>query len=73
MDITRNHYKKFLVDEIMRASHATAKEAYEQVNKFSITREFNESFVKWLSIEKRKRFKPIGKPKSIKEVLGSMI
>jgi len=50
MDVTLNHFKKFLVDEIMRHSLATAKEAMDTVNEFAKTEQYEDAYKKWKSI-----------------------
>jgi len=53
MQGSRNHYKKFLVDEIMRKCHAKAEDAYREVYCFSRTRDFEDSYKKWLVVQER--------------------
>lgn len=50
MQLTRNHFKKFLVDEVMRHSLATAKEAMDAVNEFAETERYRDAYKKWKSI-----------------------
>ena len=71
MDLSKNHYRKFLVDEVMRASNATASAAFEQVNIFSKTKEFNDSYEQWLHVRKKLQ-KKVFRPRSMKEILQGM-
>jgi hypothetical protein len=52
MQITENHFKKFLVDEIMRTSkNATVKCALSEVDRFYSTEQFNLSFGQWKQLK----------------------
>ncbi len=64
MDLSKNHFKKFLVDEINRASNATVSAAYEEVCRFSKTKRFDESYQKWVLLNRKIVFRP----KSMKEI-----
>lgn len=70
MNYTTNHFKKFLIDEIMRKSSANVKDALREVNNFSMTSRFNHTYKNWVLLQKQKDFVKIGRPKSIKEILS---
>lgn len=53
MKITRNIFIKFLVDEILAKSNVGTKQAYEEVQEFSKTKEFKECYKKWRILQMR--------------------
>lgn len=71
MDLSKNHYRKFLVDEVMRSSKATISDAYYEVTEFSKTKEFEDSYKKWIILS-RKNMKKVFRPKSMKEIIHGM-
>jgi hypothetical protein len=70
---TKNQYKKFLIDEIIRCSNHDLKHAISEVNIFSATNDFERSYKKWrfLQWEKDKYYVNCSRPKSIQEILQS--
>ncbi len=50
---TENHFKKFLIDEITRLTNASITMAIDEVNNFSKTQEFKESYKKWIKVNSR--------------------
>lgn len=68
MNLTENILKKYLIDEILRASHFSVSEALDEVNSFSQTVKFKESFNQWRYLKSKNNFyKP--EPKLIKDIL----
>lgn len=62
MDLTTNHFKKFLIDEIKRQCNAGYSSAIAQVNEFSKTDKFYESYEKWKKMQiKNKKSPPMPK------------
>lgn len=55
--LTENHFKKFLIDEITRPSNAPIIKAIEEVNYFSKTKEFKESYNKWIKVNSKRKIK----------------
>lgn len=68
MELTINGFRKFLVDEIKRKSNASYSDAFDQVNQFCKTDEFNNAFEKWKVLTKRNK-KRLPMPKSMKTIL----
>ncbi len=66
--LTENHFKKFLIDEIARASNAPIVNAIAEVNHFSKTQEFKESYKKWLKVHSKR--KPKNTVRHISECFG---
>ncbi len=69
MDLSPNIYRKFLIDEIMRKSNVDIKLAIHEVDEYSKTWEFTESFRKWIVIRERIGDK-IPRPRHIMEILN---
>ncbi|HEY2811786.1 MAG TPA: hypothetical protein VGJ00_10420 [Rhabdochlamydiaceae bacterium] len=72
MKYTTNHFKKFLIDEIIKKSNASAKDALREVNNFSMNDRFNHTYNNWVLLQKQKDFVKIGRPKLIKEILSGL-
>jgi len=53
--LTENHFKKFLIDEILRSSNSTVSAAIVEVNLFSETEEFRIYYKKWKVLNTRKK------------------
>jgi len=68
MDLSKNHYKKFLVDEVTRALNVPASAAYQEICEFSKTKMFEDSYKKWVYLNGKKGFTP----KSMKEIIAVM-
>lgn len=68
---TINGFKKFLMDEITRKSNVSYSQAWEEVNAFSRTALFEDSFNKWAKIS-TKKVKPQSSPKSMKQIFNEM-
>ena len=68
MDLSKNNYRKFLVDEVTRASNVEASAAYREVCEFSKTKRFDDSYQKWVLLNREKGFRP----KSMKEIIEGM-
>lgn len=47
MQRTINHYKKFLIDEVMRSSNSNIHDAIKEVEEFSKETKFIDFFEKW--------------------------
>lgn len=71
MELSRNHYRKFLIDEVIRSLNATVFAAYSEVIEFSKTREFEESYKKWVYLNAKNK-KKVFRPKSMKEIFQGM-
>jgi hypothetical protein len=70
MPYTTNLFKKFLIDEILRSSHANVKDAIVEVNSFAETSRFKHTYMNWVLLQKEKDFKKAGRPKHIKEIIS---
>jgi len=71
MDLTINHFKKFLIDEIIRQCNATYPNAIDQVNEFSKTDKFYDSYDKWKKLQIKNKnpiSMPIGMEKTFKQM-----
>ncbi len=68
MELSLNHYRKFLIDEIMVSSHATLQHSIEAVDEFSTTSNFMDSYHKWVELNKKNTRRSYG-VRSIKEIL----
>lgn len=70
MDLSRNHYIKFLVDEVMRTSTSTVSQILYEVKNFSKTIEFEESYKKWIVVTSiRYKLNKKRRPKSMKDII----
>ena len=71
MLFTKNHFKKFLIDQLLKNKNVFIKDAVEEINDFSKTKEFFNSFEKWRSIN-LKNDKNIKKIKHISSIIKEL-
>jgi hypothetical protein len=68
MSLSKNHFRKFLIDEVMRALNVNISDAVCEVTEFSKTKQFEDSYKKW-AVLKNYHECDVFRPKSIKEIL----
>jgi len=71
MNLSKNNYRKFLIDEIVRCSSSSIVNIIAEVDEFSKTESFNESYKKWKALqiakEENKTF-----PRMMKDILAGI-
>lgn len=68
MDLSKNRYRKFLVDEVISCSKTSVADAFQEVTEFSKTQRFEDSYKKWVFLNKKNERKA-PRPRSIGEII----
>lgn len=71
MNLSKNNYRKFLIDEIVRCSNSSIVNIIAEVDAFYKSEDFNESYKKWKTLQESQQEK-YSSPRPMKDILAEI-